>query len=149
MMSRWDELERWMQEQQLPRGFEALKNTGWIERYVKTMMTKAMPEQMAQSVQTDQAAQQGHSRAETFETHHFIVVKWPLPRGAHPSSLRLLVREDRIRIEGLPGDGKDTVKLPKLVLPRVCKALCRDGILQVKLRKRPVNRQYYETTIRY
>ncbi|WP_336604312.1 Hsp20/alpha crystallin family protein [Paenibacillus sp. MMS18-CY102] len=145
-MSRWDELERWMQEQQLPRGFEALKNTGWIERYVKTMMTKAMPEQMAQTVQ---ASQQGHSRAETFETHHFIVVKWPLPQGAHPSSLRLLVREDRIRIEGLPSGEKETVKLPKPILPRVCKALCQDGILQVKLRKRPVNRQYYETTIRY
>ncbi|GMK37999.1 hypothetical protein PCCS19_10530 [Paenibacillus sp. CCS19] len=139
-MVKWDEMEQWMQKQQLPRGFDALKDTGWVERYVKSMMANAMPEKPAMP---------GHSNAETFETHHFIVIKWNLPRGVRPSDLRLFVREDRIRIEGLPQQQRETIDLPKQVNPRVCKALCQDGVLQIKLRKKPVDRRYYETPIRY
>ncbi|PWW05689.1 hypothetical protein DFQ01_104251 [Paenibacillus cellulosilyticus] len=139
-MVKWDDMEQWMKKQQLPRGFEALKDTGWVERYVKSMMANAMPEKPAMP---------GSSNAETFETHHFIVIKWKLPRGVHPSSLRLFVREDRIRIEGLPEQKRETIELPKQVYPRVCRALCQDGVLQIKLRKKPFDRRYYETPIRY
>lgn len=139
-MAKWDELEQWMKNQQLPRGFEALKDTGWVERYVKSMMASAMPDKPGMPVSTG---------PETFETHHFIVLKWPLPQGVHPSMLRLYVREDKIRIEGLPNGKREVVSLPRHVYPRVCKALCRDGVLQVKVRKKPVNRQYVEVPIRW
>ncbi|WP_127530071.1 Hsp20/alpha crystallin family protein [Paenibacillus kobensis] len=139
-MTKWDDMEQWMKTQQLPRGFDALKDTGWVANYVKSMMADAIQEKGKLA---------GQNAAETFETHHFIVIKWPIPRGVHPSELRLLVREDKVRIEGLPEGKKDTVPLAKQVLPRSCKALCKDGILQIKLRKKPANRQYYEMPIRW
>ncbi|WP_042162722.1 Hsp20/alpha crystallin family protein [Paenibacillus gorillae] len=142
MASKWDDLERWMEGQKLPKGFDLLKEPDWVEQFVRKMMTKALPEAAgAMSSQGDDPS--------FFETHHFVIVKFPLPPGVNRDELRLYVREDRIRIEGLPENRTETVKLPKPVKPRICRALVKNGILQVKLRKRPGARTYYEADIRW
>ncbi|MBD2869525.1 hypothetical protein IDH41_13125 [Paenibacillus sp. IB182493] len=141
MASKWDDLERWMENQRLPRGFELLREPDWVERYVRKMMTKALPEAAGAVI--------GGGSADFSETRHFVHVKLKLPEGFDKDRLRLFVREDRLRLEGLPGDKTETIKLPKLVKPRVCKTLLKDGVLQVKLRKRPANRTYHEAFIRW
>ncbi|MUT66719.1 Hsp20/alpha crystallin family protein [Paenibacillus sp. NEAU-GSW1] len=142
MASKWDDLERWMEGQKLPKGFEVLKEPDWVEQFVRKMMTKALPE-------AAQAMNGIAEEATTFETHHFILVKFPLPAGTKRDDLKLFVREDRIKVEGLPDNRTETIKLPRPVKPRICRALVKNGILQVKLRKRPGTRTYYETTIRW
>ncbi|WP_028610410.1 Hsp20/alpha crystallin family protein [Paenibacillus harenae] len=140
MASKWDDLERWMENQQLPKGFEVLREPDWVERYVRKMMTKALPEAAGAMI--------GRGSAAFSETRHFILVKINLPDGFDREQLRLFVREDRLRIEGLPGGKHEIIKLPKLVKPRVCKTLLKDNVLQVKLQKRPANRTYHEAVIR-
>lgn len=139
--SKWDDLERWMEGQKLPKGFEVLREPDWVEQYVRKMMTKALPEAAA--------VMMGSGPATFSETRHFIHVKINLPDGYERELLRLFVREDRLRVEGLPNGKSETIKLPKLVKPRTCKSLIKDGYLQVKLQKRPINRSYYEAIVRW
>lgn len=138
--SKWDELERWMEGQRLPKGFELLREPDWVEQYVRKMMTKALPEAAGAMI--------GKGMATFSESRHFLQVKIILPDGIEREMLRLFVREDRLRLEGLPGGKTETIKLPKLVKPRICKTLLKNGILQVKLRKRPGLKTYYEAVIR-
>ncbi|MCA0754547.1 Hsp20/alpha crystallin family protein [Paenibacillus sp. N4] len=140
MASKWDELERWMEGQRLPKGFELLREPDWVEQYVRKMMTKALPEAAGAMI--------GKGMATFSESRHFLQVKIILPEGFEREMLRLMVREDRLRLEGLPGGKTETIKLPKLVKPRICKTLLKNGILQVKLRKRPALKTYHEAVIR-
>lgn len=136
MASNWDDLEKWMEGQQLPRGFEVLREPDWVERFVRKLMTKSLPEVAGRMT--------GRGTAETKESKLYLDVKLKLPAGYERESIKLLVREDMLRIEGLPGGKREMVKLPKLVKPRVCQAVVRDGTLHVKLRKRPRIRKVYE-----
>lgn len=139
MASKWNDLERWMESQQLPKGFEVLREPDWVEQYVRKLMTKALPE--AAGLLT------GSQSAAFSETEHFVTVKIVLPKNVEQERVRLFVREDRLRLEGLPNGNKETVKLPKPVKPLICKAQVKDGILHIKLRKRPVNKNYREAFI--
>ncbi|AJY77293.1 Hsp20/alpha crystallin family protein [Paenibacillus beijingensis] len=141
MGSKWEDMQSWLAKQQLPKGFDMMKEADWVGRLVRQMMTSAMEGQRQN--------EGGQSRAEFVETQRHLLVKIALPQAAAPDSLRLLVREDRLKITGLPGQEEERIKLPKPVIPRACQAAYRNGILKVKLRKRPFNRSYLETAIRY
>ncbi|WP_255314626.1 Hsp20/alpha crystallin family protein [Bacillus sp. FJAT-26390] len=139
--SKWDDMERWMERQQLPKGFELLRDPDWVEQYVRKMMTKSLPEAAGALI--------GGGSATFSETRHFVHVKINLPNGYDKELLRLFVREDRLRLDGLPGGKSETIKLPKLVKPRVCKTLVKNDVLHVKLQKRPTNRNYHEAIVRF
>ncbi|WP_235548690.1 Hsp20/alpha crystallin family protein [Paenibacillus sp. Soil522] len=139
--SKWDDMERWLERQQFPKGFELLREPDWVEQYVRKMMTRALPEAAGAII--------GGGSATFSETRHFVHVKIKLPEGFEKEQLRLFVREDRLRLDGLPNGKSETIKLPKLVKPRVCKTLLKDNVLQVKLQKRPTNRNYHEAIVRW
>lgn len=141
MASNWDELERWMEGQQLPKGFEVLREPDWVEKFVRRMMTKSLPE-LAGKIS-------GTGAATTKESKLFLTVVYKLPPGAERDKVRLLVKEDWLRIEGLPGGKSEKVKLPKLVKPQVCQAVVRNGELQVRLKKRQAIRKTHEHTIHW
>ncbi len=130
-----------MEGQRLPKGFEILREPDWVEQYVRKMMTKALPEAAGAMV--------GGGLAAISETRHFVHVKIKLPDGYDREQLRLFVREDRLRLDGLPNGKSEMIKLPKLVKPRLCKTLLKEDLLQVKLKKRPTNRAYYEANVRW
>ncbi|RJE89917.1 hypothetical protein D3P07_06750 [Paenibacillus sp. 1011MAR3C5] len=141
MASNWDDLERWMEGQQLPRGFEVLREPDWVEKFVRKLMTKALPDVAGHMT--------GTKAAQTSESKLYIGVKFKLPPDSNKELLRLRVREDALRIDGLPGGKHEIVKLPKLVKPRICQAAVKDGTLHVKLRKRPISRAYHEHSINW
>lgn len=140
MASKWNELERWMEGQQLPKGFDILKEPDWVEQYVRRMMTKALPEAAGVIA--------GSGKADFSETKSYLYVTINLPEGCDPAAVRLWVGEDRLRVEGLSRGKIDIIRLPKLIKPRVYEALIKNQSLRVKLRKRPVMRKYYESAIR-
>ncbi|MFD1955886.1 Hsp20/alpha crystallin family protein [Paenibacillus thailandensis] len=142
MASKWDELERWMEGQKLPKGFEVLREPDWVEQFVRKLMTKALPD--AAGVMPGPPPS-----VSTFETHHFVIVKFKLPPGTRQQDLQLLVKSDKVKIQGLPEGKTETVKLPAPVLPRKCRALAKDGILQIKLRKRLNGNKYIAADIRW
>lgn len=42
MGSKWDQMQEWLARQQLPKGFEAMKEPEWVARIVKQMMEGAL-----------------------------------------------------------------------------------------------------------
>ncbi|MCR2803144.1 hypothetical protein [Paenibacillus soyae] len=141
MSSNWDDLERWMEGQQLPRGFEVLREPDWVEKFVRRMMTKSLPEIAGRIT--------GTGAARATESKQYIGVTLKLPPGTDYGALRLFVREDAVRVEGLPGGKHELIKLPKLVKPKVCRASVKEGTLHVKLRKRAGSRAFHEHTIHW
>lgn len=140
MGSNWEEMQRWLAKQQLPKGFDMLKEADWVGRMVKQIMTSAMEGQQQQNAKP---------RTEFVETQRHLWVKIVLPQTVSPGDLRLMIREDCLKITGLNNREEERVKLPKPVIPRASQAFCLNGILKVKLRKRPVDKAYVETAIRY
>lgn len=141
MALNWDDLERWLEGQQLPQGFEALKEPEWVERFVRRMMTKSLPDIAGRIT--------GKGSAAVTESKQFITVKFKLPSGCEQTAIRLYVKEDLLRIEGLPGGRHEIVRLRKLVKPGVCRAVVKNRMLYIKLRKRTGYRKLYEHPIHW
>ncbi|MBH5318094.1 Hsp20/alpha crystallin family protein [Paenibacillus sp. GSMTC-2017] len=141
MTSKWEDLERWMEGQKLPRGFDVLREPDWVEHFVRKMMTKALPDIAGHMSATTSAA--------ISESKQFLGVKFKLPDGCKRDDIRLLIREDMIRIEGLPGGKHELIKLPKLVQPRLSRATVKAGVLHVKVRKRMRGRKVNECPINW
>jgi len=141
MASRWEELERWMEGQHLPKGFEVIREPDWVEKFVRGLMTKALPD--ASEVI------KGKDTPGITETEQSITVQFRLPPGARRGDIGLYVREDRLRIIDRESGNRTMVPLPVLVLPKVCQAAVKSGILYIKLRKRRASKQYMEHYIRW
>ncbi|NBD26378.1 hypothetical protein [Paenibacillus glycinis] len=139
MASNWEELEKWMENQQLPKGFDVFRQSDWIENYVRNMMNKAIPA-------ASSAFQTSNSNA--VETKRYVIVTYPLGESADLSAVRLLVKEDLVKLSGLPGGGSETIRLPKLVLPRTCQADYDGAVLKIRLRKRPPSKRTHIATIK-
>ena len=106
MASSWDELEKWMEYQQLPKGFDVFTQQDWVSDYVRKHNDQS------------NACRRfvfGNSKADIAETKRYINVTYPLGEDADLSQLSLLVREDRLKLSGLKGGKDETIKLPKLV----------------------------------
>ncbi|WP_308634537.1 hypothetical protein [Paenibacillus silvisoli] len=136
--SKWEELEEWMEGQQLPKGFDVFRQSDWIEKYVHSMLNKALP---AASAALNSAS------SNIVETKRHVVVTYPIGESADLSALRLVASEDRIKLSGIAGKDSETIKLPKLVLPRTCSAHYDGSVLTVKLRKRPPSKRSHVATI--
>ncbi|MHA7962764.1 Hsp20/alpha crystallin family protein [Paenibacillus sp. CAU 1782] len=128
MSTNWDDLERWLERQQLPKGMDILKEPDWVERFVRNMMTKSLPEA---------AGVMGRNHnAEISVKGDFVHIEWKLPSTCEPDRLTLHVTERKVRLGGLKGGNKVDIKLPCLVIPRQCRAHSANGLLHIKLRKR-------------
>lgn len=130
-----------MEGQQLPRGFEVIREPDWVEKFVKGLMTKALPE-ASEQIRDEPAP--GFA-----ETKQFITVQCRLQAGARKGDIALYVREDRLRIVDRQSGNRRIIPLPVLVKPRICRAAVKNGILYVKLRKRPRLLTYVEQPIRW
>lgn len=138
----WSGLAQWMEQSGMPKAMELMKQPKMIEGYVKDMISNAVPTAGAWPIMNKQP------RYKCFDTHHFVFVKFKLGSSTKPEELRLFVRPDRIKLR-LPGGKYEEVALSSIVLPDSCRALCKEGILQVKLRKRPLTTEYKEAPIRW
>ncbi|WP_274650427.1 Hsp20/alpha crystallin family protein [Paenibacillus humicola] len=139
METEWEELERWMENQRLPKGFERMQQPDWIDAYVRNMIAKALPAA---------ASAAGKVTADIAETKLSVTVKFPLGENADLDRIRLVAMEDRIKLSGLGENNPATIRLPKLVLPHTCDAHYDGAVLTVRLRKRPTRKIAVTAVIR-
>ncbi|MCU6795421.1 Hsp20/alpha crystallin family protein [Paenibacillus sp. WQ 127069] len=140
--SRWKQVEALLGTKlpELPEVSDTspLTDTSWVDEYVQQMLKKTMPVNgMLSGLK---------SKAEIFETHHYVIVKFKLPQPANPI---VRARADRVSIEDSPLVKKQNIKLPCLVVPRLSKASYKNGILQIKMRKQKINQTAYDIYVRY
>lgn len=121
-------------------GAAGKEHFGWIEDYVKEALVNALPN----------AAQASASsvRAETFETHHYVVVKCKVPEGMNLEELHIQASADQVKLEGLPKGTTQYIRLPSSVDPRQCRALLKNSVLQIKLKKRRQGQRFHDVYLR-
>lgn len=119
----------------------------WISDYVDRMMKEAMAAQEQEGFRPKK--QSKPLREETFETHHYVIVRLHVPPYVNERKLQVHASAHRLKITGLPGGAEQTVVFPLAVSPDTARALYKDGILQVKLLKRKTSERFEEIYIRY
>jgi len=148
----WDTFKRWMQDH-LPFGGPN-DDFRWITEYVDSIVKEALAapekEQAKAKEKGTRSATVGKPLSyELFQTHRHVIVRLIVPERMKPRRLRIFAGVQRLRIEGLPNEGKQTVELPALVYADTARALFKDGVLQVKLMKRPANDRFEEVFVRF
>ncbi|WP_028550509.1 Hsp20/alpha crystallin family protein [Paenibacillus sp. UNC451MF] len=139
--SRWEAIESILGTKlpNLPsdQHLELWKDTSWVEDYVKHMLEKSLPKR---------GMLKGVKDSEIFETHHFVIVKMNMANNANPI---VKIRTDQVKVEGISGSNAQVVRLPCHIDTRYSRASYKDGILQIKMRKKKINKAYHEISIRY
>jgi HSP20 family molecular chaperone IbpA len=124
------------------KGAEGL---AWIESYVQDVMKQAMP--TISSTSSERAKH--HIHTETFETHNNVIVKIHVPDRQQARKIRVSLSVNAVRLEGLPDKKEQTIRLNKLIYPDSCKAVYRDGIIQLHMRKHVADHHFHEVDVRF
>lgn len=117
----------------------------WIESYVQDVMKQAMP--TVSSTGSERAKH--HIHTETFETHNNVIVKIHVPDREQARKIRVSLSVNSVRLEGLPSNKEQIIKLHRLINPGSCKAVYRDGIIQLHMRKHTADHHFHEIDIRF
>jgi len=145
----WDAFRQWMNEGS-PFEFDAAnEDFRWITDYVDGVVKDALTAAGARGAKRPPRRSGRPLTYELFQTHHHLIVRFRVPERIKARRLRVFAGVQKLRIEGLPGDAAQTVDLPAFVSPSTCRALFKDGVLQVKLTKRKINDRFEEVFIRF
>ncbi|MEK8129793.1 Hsp20/alpha crystallin family protein [Paenibacillus filicis] len=125
-----------------PPASEIPGDLSWVDGYIKDVMKQAMPQAQTQGLKH-------HFHTEVFDTHRNIIVKVHIPDKAQARKIRVLLNVSTLRLEGLPQDKSQMVRLPSLVNASSCKAVYRNGILQLHMRKQSSEHPFYEIDVRF
>lgn len=122
----------------VPFPFELGNPSKWFNDYVRDMLVKPAKALGAS----------GKLPAEIFETHRFLIVRIKLPESADMNAIKVMASSTSVKLQGLPDSKGQLFKLPKLVDARSGKALFKEQVLQIKLRKQGQGEQFFELFIR-
>ncbi|MCI3923691.1 Hsp20/alpha crystallin family protein [Paenibacillus sp. TRM 82003] len=115
----------------------------WINDYVDNIVNDAL------SQTGGRRPVPGKLPVELFQTHHYVIARFRVPDSVKAHKLRVFASATKLRLEGLPKDGKQVVALPSAVRSDSAKALYKEGILQIKLLKKRMHERYEEVFVRF
>lgn len=122
-----------------------LENLSWVQPYIDNTLKEAM----SRSLQTSSTTAHSRPRSETFETLNHIIVKVFVPSKEKARQLRIYSGLHELRLEERNGRQKHSIPLPSPVLPKQCKAVYKDGMFLVHLRKEKAQEAYHEVNVRF
>ncbi|MED4600171.1 Hsp20/alpha crystallin family protein [Paenibacillus validus] len=120
----------------------AAGDLSWVDGYIKDVLKKTIPQMEVQTLNH-------HFHSEVFDTHNNVIVKVHIPDRAQARKIRVLLNTDQLRLEGLPDDKTQTIGLPGFIVPSSCKAVYKNGILQLHMRKQTTENPFYEIDVRF
>lgn len=123
----------------------SLSGLDWIDKFVKEIVAQTVPEaEVARNTRSETPP----LHTEIFETHRNVIARVHVPPQVHPRKLQLLVSSDQLRIEG-PEGRKQTLDLPAFVNTRVCKAIYRNDVIQIQMRKKSRSGRFEEVFVQF
>jgi HSP20 family molecular chaperone IbpA len=134
VMNKWSDVEKWLNATNFEKGMEAFKDIPVVDQFFRSL------KQSAKGKQDDSELKSYRFK----EGKEHIDVLYNLPLHCNKEELKLYVREDYVRIEGLPDDNIEMIKLPRLVKAKCCRAKIVEQELQIRLEKRPRSRKFFE-----
>ncbi|WP_256757139.1 hypothetical protein [Cohnella sp. WQ 127256] len=139
----WKHIQQWMGKDipwKLMENWDQGGDSNWLNQYVKNMM------QNSKNIARVQA--QSLVQIETKQDAKFVSVTIKLDSDIDLNKLQLFATVDRLKITGLPGDKKRTVRFPSLVYARTGKAVMKkERQLVIRFKRRPPEKSEYELFI--
>ncbi|WJH34752.1 Hsp20/alpha crystallin family protein [Paenibacillus aurantius] len=128
----------------------------WLEGVIRDAFKQAMPGQQTETAQPKEERTYRTSSARSVrpvspyirETDKFVTARFRISEKTVTDSLRIFVGTHELRLEGLPGGKQKTVSLPAPVKIMGSQARYGNGVLEVKMPKRPDGREQ-EIFVRY
>lgn len=139
-MKTWEEFEKWLNSGNIPKQLESLKDIPLFDNWLHQI-------RQATGVQATARKEGVRKSYQIKENKDQLEVTYELPANYDAADIVLFVREDYVKIEGLPEQQIELIKLPKLVKASVCKSKIQDDILIIRLTKRPRPIKFYRYTI--
>jgi HSP20 family molecular chaperone IbpA len=112
----------------------------WVETYVRDVIKRAGSQSPIKQNQD--------LHYEVFETHLYVIAKISLSEAIQPSSLKLLIGTNQIKIAGLPNNGTQLIPLPSPVNYKKSRTMFKQGVLQIKMRKRYTDENFQEVYVK-
>jgi len=86
---------------------------------------------------------------ELFETHYSVIARMKVSSKADVKQIKISVNSTQLKLKGIYDREEKLIKLPCCVEAAYCKALLKNGILEVKMPKVKHNSSYYEVPIHH
>lgn len=129
-----------------------MDDPGWLDRLIAETIEQAVPQEMKQSTNKTHAPAAKSNRAyintqDMMETHRSLIIRMKLPSKADPHRIRLYVAPLSVRIEGLPGDEKRKIELPREIDMIGIRSSYKDHTLEIRLPKRRTKQKERQISI--
>lgn len=111
----------------------------WLEKEVKDSIESAMAGMRLMDSES----------IDLFETHRSVIAKIIVPNRRILKSLSIRVNEEHMKVSGFRHKEIQTIRFPTFVIPSTAKAVYKNGVLQVQIRKKEKSERYYELNIEY
>lgn len=138
----WSRFEQFFGGQLPSMPPDGLKNPAWIDHVIQDVMKRAFPGT------AEVGARSPKYRSELFETHSQVLVKCHIP-AKEARALQVKAGISRVRLEGDNGEAQQTIRLPAPVEPESCRAVYRQGVLQIQLKKNRNSTRLHAVPIRF
>jgi len=137
----WKKFNQYMQNQ-----FSNIKpdlphlDFSWIENIVKDSVHSTVPDYKNRVP--------GQFSVELFEMLNYIIVKVKVPEDLTLSSVHLTANSTSLQIEDEANQRKQLIKLPAVIDVSGAKAICQNGIVEIRLPKKYLSDPFREIKIR-
>ncbi|MBE1445466.1 Hsp20/alpha crystallin family protein [Paenibacillus sp. OAS669] len=137
----WNEFEKYFQGI-LPQNSDISKKTNWIEDYVRQVLKDNVPDMQS-------ASNAKRYDTEIMETVEHLLFKIKIPDRAEAQKLKVFTANHQIKLESKDNREIQWFRLPHPVDPASCKAVYKEGALQLLLRKLGKEEPFYQATIEF
>lgn len=119
-------------------GFDA----SWVEQYVHNILKQTLPKSDLH------AGSKGYD-VETTETRQHVTVKVYVSDPSEAKRLQVEAAATQIRLSLKDRDAEQRIQLPHPVIPSSCRAVYKDGVLQLQLRKQEKEELFYNINVQF
>ncbi|MFD0670561.1 hypothetical protein [Cohnella sp. GCM10027633] len=140
----WKLVQQWLGRDlpwKLVEQWDKQGNSSWLNDYVQQMMDRSRQEAKTK------AKAKGLRRMDIRKDAKHVAVTLALDPEIDLRRLQLFATSDRLRVTGLPNDGKQSIRFPCLVYPRSGRTVVKQGQLVARFRRRPPDKSEYELFI--
>ncbi|WP_028552804.1 Hsp20/alpha crystallin family protein [Paenibacillus sp. UNC451MF] len=138
----WSQFEQYFRGI-LPQSSADPKNKShWVEDYVQQILKENVPTMDSNSNVT-------RYDTEIIETMEHLILKINIPDRAQARKVNVFTAEHQVKLEGKDNREIQWLRLPHPVDPTSCRAVYKDGALQLQLRKRGKEEPFHQTEVEF
>lgn len=122
----------------LDKAFDPDSMEEWVQQLVRSSFPQASSGAPGQAYRT-----------EVFETHNNVVVKVHVPDREEAESLDVRAGIRQVRLQRNRDKFEQVIRLAALVVPQSCRAVYKQGILQLHMRKMKTSDKLYDVYVQF